>query len=177
MPARIGSPHHLKPFNDRSHQKRDRVKHVCPNCGATAYARPDMPLVCGLCFIPMDEVWPEGFPKCPRNGSYKIANPTVKPAEIPLDQLALPKQVRALIDDITVEHEPKEEATPESGHQKRRRQRLEWQRKVRLRDRIRVLLSDPNAKRGWKKALAKEFDLDPAVISRQVKVVQQEVAA
>jgi hypothetical protein len=92
------SPDHLTPWSDRRHRhRRDRIRHECPNCGACAYAKPDFALVCGQCCLTLQEVRPAGYPAVSQ-GRTIVNRPKVQPADLPLEDLALPPHIRVVVE-------------------------------------------------------------------------------
>jgi len=100
--------------------KRDRIPFTCPNCPTRVYSKPSNRLICGQCHIRLKPQVPADYPEALDPAKPNI--PTVPPAEIPLEQLALPAHIRHLLDSITepapepedasVVRQPEPEKTP-----------------------------------------------------------------
>ncbi len=149
------------------------------------YSRPDNKLVCGQCFIPLVAQLPPHYPQALEQVR---PNPTkTPPAELPLEDLALPPRVRELLDSIT-ETVPKAEPAPvelavvrqpEQGEKKPTRKPALSEQALAKADRaIEIGLkcdAESGAKRsGWKKNLAESLGRDPAWVTNRIKKLQAE---
>ena len=95
MPPREPQP--AKPWSDRRAGRRDRVRYDCPNCSLTLQCRPDQPVVCGRCFLLLQESRPPGYPERPY-GLTKAPRFQVDPASLPVAALALPPHIRTQLE-------------------------------------------------------------------------------
>ena len=95
MPPREPQP--AKPWSDRRAGRRDRVRYDCPNCSLTLQCRPDQPVVCGRCFLLLQESRPPGYPERPY-GLTKAPRFQVDPASLPVAALVLPPHIRTQLE-------------------------------------------------------------------------------
>ena len=178
--------------------KRDRVRFTCPNCDTIAYARPSNRLVCGTCCLPMEPQIPASYPKAVETEKKPFTN--VAPVELPLETLALPDHVRALIASLegSGENTPKapghgqdlavaqaaapmvlsepEQAAESSGAQAPKQQRGHSPEMLAKADEIirTCLQKEANGQkvRGWKANLAKVMNRHGAWVTKRIQHVQ-----
>ena len=162
--------------------KRDRVLFTCPNCTTRVYSRPDNKLVCGQCFIPLEPQLP---PHYPQPKEQVRTNPTqTPPAELPLEDLALPPHIRELLNSITgstpspAELSVVQQWAPEQKQEPKKKKPLSDSELAKADLIIKAGLkadAESGAKRsGWKKNLAETIGRDPAWVSNRIKKVQPE---
>lgn len=161
--------------------KRDRIPFTCPNCPTRVYSRPTNKLICGQCHIPLEPQFPAYYPQAMDSAKPNI--PTVPPAEIPLEQLALPAHIRHLLDSITEPAPEPEDASvvrqPEQEKKPKRKAALPDEILAKIDRYIRACLKQDakngGAKRsGWRKILARDVGRDPSWVTHRVRKVQAE---
>jgi len=156
--------------------RRDRIPFTCPNCPTKVWSRPSNRLVCGQCFIPLEPQIPAGYPQALDQARPNF--PTVKPSEIPLDQLALPSQVRKLLDSISepAPAEPDEVAVvrkPEKTTRPSYRERLTPETIAKA-DRIieaslKYDAESGKERSGWRRDLAASINRHPSWVTNRIK--------
>ena len=161
--------------------KRDRIPFTCPNCPTRVYSRPTNRLICGQCFIPLEPQFPDYYPQAMDSAKPNI--PTVPPAEIPLEQLALPAHIRHLLNSITEPApEPEDASVVRQPEQEKKSSRNAPLPDAVLAEADRIIRAclkkdaeNGGAKRsGWRKQLAEKVGRDPSWVTHRVRKVQAE---
>ena len=155
--------------------KRDRIPFTCPNCPTRVYSRPTNKLICGQCHIPLEPQFPAYYPQAMDSAKPNI--PTVPPAEIPLEQLALPAHIRHLLDSITepapepedasVVRQPEPEKAP-SGNAGLGPEKLAMADQA-IEAGLKCDAQSGKKRSGWRKELAEVIGRHPSWVTNRIK--------
>lgn len=156
-------------------KKRDRVPFTCPNCTTRVYSRPTNRLICGQCHIYLVPQIPADYPEAIDPAKPNI--PTVPPAEIPLEHLAIPAQVRHLLESITetapepedasVVRQPETEKAP-SGNAGLSPDKLAMADRA-IEAGLRCDAQSEKKRSGWRKELAEVIGRHPSWVTNRIK--------